>query len=72
MKLVKHTLLNRHFGPGSAPSKAQWREMILTQTIAGKIMRNVVYIDEDAFLHTAVFQEPVTSISALDLLIKSA
>ncbi|MFT7561344.1 MAG: hypothetical protein ACI93R_003270 [Flavobacteriales bacterium] len=50
MKLVKHTAINKvHFGR-TAPTKQQWLELIESGAINGKLLGEMIFIDEDDFL----------------------
>lgn len=55
MKLVKHIYINREYFKRGAPSKKEWRELVDSGVIGGKILDTAVFVDEDDFLSRDIF-----------------
>jgi len=73
MGLVTHRKANEEFfEPGSAPRKSEWREWVATNTVPGKIVGDKIYVDTQQFAVRDVMTAPIQSVSAIELLMKSA
>tara|TARA_R110000824_G_scaffold36247_2_gene112792 strand:- start:492 stop:713 length:222 start_codon:yes stop_codon:yes gene_type:complete len=73
MKLVTHRKANEQFfESGSAPRKSEWREWISSNTVPGKIVGDKIYVDMHQFALRDVMTPPIQSVSAIELLMKSA
>lgn len=73
MKLVTHRKANEQFfESGSAPRKSEWREWIVSNAVPGKIVGDKIYVDMHQFALRDVMTPPIQSVSAIELLMKSA
>ena len=69
MGLLKSHRINRnHFAEGDAPTKSEWRDLVLSNPRLGKVINGTVYIDQDYFIASNELEASALSIQAVDIL----